>query len=378
VLAEVAAERRDGQGAEALAFEAFTSAQRAGADAVAADAGTLLVYAVGVKSGRVDEGERWARLTEALIGRMGGDDRLAVRLSAHRALMLAQGGRTRAAIDEGRRAVRLAEPKAPPVLLAGALHSLAIALRNGGQSEEAAATLERVIDIDRRELGPGHPKEGDALSTLGILFMNEKRYEDARGVWERALPINARIDALAVNDLVMAAETSARLGRFAEAHEHMGRALDTLRRRPDPSHYSFAVAYAVLGDLDRLENKLDDSVADYGTSLDAYARSVGADSPPATPALIGLGFTQLARGKARDARALFERVLSILKDGISPGDAADVRVGLAQAIWQGGADRTGAKAMFEQARAFYAQHPGADRDVLENERLLEAALGGRH
>jgi hypothetical protein len=33
--------------------------------------------------------------------------------------------------------------------------------------------------------------------------------------------------------------------------------------------------------------------------------------------------------------------------------------------------------MLEQARAFYAQHPGADRDVLENERLLEAAGASR-
>ena len=72
-LGEIAGSRMEADVSETRFFDGLESAQRAGADDLAARAASGLVESVGFQQGRPD-GERWYRLAMSILDRMGGGD----------------------------------------------------------------------------------------------------------------------------------------------------------------------------------------------------------------------------------------------------------------------------------------------------------------
>jgi tetratricopeptide (TPR) repeat protein len=181
--------------AEATLREAILVSEASRDDLTAAKAVAVLVYVIGYRLGREPEAEFWARFGQAVLDRIGGDQR---RLRAW--ILESQGGaRSQFGDFKGGRvliekAVLLKEQslgKDHPDF-AGSLGNLAYALTAEGNPADALIVANRAVEIFQRYSDPDawslavvYSNQGDALNALGDHAGAESAFKNALQILSR-------------------------------------------------------------------------------------------------------------------------------------------------------------------------------------------------
>jgi tetratricopeptide (TPR) repeat protein len=182
----------DAREAEETLHVAFTTAVSVGDDDTAARAAAGLAYAIGYGQGRHEEGKRWVRLGTAVIDHSG-------RPSL----------RTRGWLNGNEAAIVAGE----------------------GDLATAEALFRKAVSLEESELGPEHPDVAMAITNLGFLLAQERKFAEALEMDDRALTTMEKyggtLHALASNR----GEVLRQLGRNEEAAQAFEQSL--LMRQSD-------------------------------------------------------------------------------------------------------------------------------------------------
>ncbi|MCA9706996.1 MAG: serine/threonine protein kinase [Myxococcales bacterium] len=327
--------------AEHTLTRAHAEALACGHDHQAARASQFLAFVIGDRQQRLEDGLRWAQISEAEYARAG-------RLDERAGLLLARGtaylaaGRLDAAEHETRQALALVDHDGhPQAYLRPVAHAnLAEQLRQQGRRAEAREHLEHARAQWERELGPDHPELALVLHTLGLVDLEDGDLDGAARRFERAIALRER--ALGPDHPLVATT----LGNLGIVLRHRGE-LDAARR-------AFERAAAIL-----------------------RAR-LGPDALDLAPIETNLGLVELQRGEPGAARERFERAIALQEaaDSTHPNFArtlhnhATVLVGLGELD---AAMRSFDRAMEINARAFDAGHPVLAERRLDLAESLHAA-----
>ncbi len=174
--------------------EAFSAAELARHEEVAAEAATYVLVITGYLQSRFDVAEVWSRYAEMLLRRLGGHDLLWGWYYNNRAILREQQGRLAEAIEDGRLAIAAKEkvlgPNTPD--LAFSVANLANHLAYGGDFEAALLTNQRAVDILTATLGPDHPRTALVVANHGQFLCRLSRFDEARAAAGAALAVFER------------------------------------------------------------------------------------------------------------------------------------------------------------------------------------------
>lgn len=146
-----------------------------------------------------------------------------------------------------------------------------------------------------------------------------------------------------------------------------------LLRVPEERFPSMDALLEALGDTVRVRHRRQAALAGYQQALALREKAARPEHPDLVVALVGLGRGQVALGAPREALAPLERALKLsATPRILPETSADLRFGLARALWETNGDRERARRLATEAREAYAR-VGRTKDV----RAVAAWLAGR-
>jgi serine/threonine-protein kinase len=239
---ELLEELGDYEAAELALQQAYVDALRSGMTREAALASSRLIYVVGYRLARVEDGRRWAMHAEPLAEASGADEPLAELLDSRAALTM-----------------------------------------RSGEFAAARPDVERALAIHERTLGPDHPEVAKALANLGIIMAELGQLDVARTHYERSLAIRERAFG---PDHPQVASALSNLGRIVHRQGDLGGAITLLEgalvireRALGPTHPLVASTLGSLGDIAREGGELDEARAYYERALAIEEPSLGIDHP---------------------------------------------------------------------------------------------------
>jgi tetratricopeptide (TPR) repeat protein/predicted Ser/Thr protein kinase len=193
-------------------------------DDVAARAAALLATNVGYYLGRREEGWRWARLSGALLDRLGPGQDLLRSWLLHDEGNLKMGAHDyEGALALFRGAVALKEKILPPDHpdIAISMTAIAETLHRMGKDLEALTITQRAVELDVRAYGPESTNLARTLSNEGEYLVALGRAQEAETAFERSLAQFGKTTGpespLLAYPLTGLAEARLALGRPAEA-----------------------------------------------------------------------------------------------------------------------------------------------------------------
>ncbi len=180
----------DFRASEQSLSEAVSAAEAGHHDEVKAEAAAMLGGVLGYELSRIDEGERWVRLAEATVERMGpGHERVLAWALTDRAAIHNRLGDFEAATRYSQQAIalkkRILEPDHPD--LVHSLINLDIALTGRGDYTGALAANDQALAIIDRAYGGGTRFSAQCLGNRGETLSLLGRYSEARAAFEAAL-----------------------------------------------------------------------------------------------------------------------------------------------------------------------------------------------
>ena len=291
-------------------------------------------------------------------------------------------------------------------------NNIASLLRTQGQAERAHRLLSHNLEIFEATFGPADPMVGQTAINLAVVELDLGRFRVAEAHGEQALSVLT--EALGASHpmvskaLTIRADARVQLGRPLEAIEDFERARALETEALGPDHPSIGIIESNLGnayyDLDRPE----EAATHHLRALEILETALGPDHPNLALVLIGLGLTHRARGQhpqalerfrraealaspsslpnaltrigeslvdageAEQAVAELERALTLQDDQqADPGFVADTQFALARAQWLIGTDRTGARALAQQALRIYDEDNESERAARVRQWLTE-------
>lgn len=355
--------------AETMLEEAYFLAGAEGANDVQEDAAASLAHVVGYFQARYEEGIRWGKVTEMLLGRTG-----VPYASAQRAHLLNvlgtiywEKGEFERAVDYFEQAIEISErvtgPDHPNTAIT--LYNLASLYLQIGRKEEGRALLERTYSIFERSLGPDHPDLVMAITGLASVDLAQGKYEQARRRYERALSLSESsvgkehvVTALLLTNLGIVDFAQ---GKYEQAVTHHQRALEIREKVLGPAHPRVGLALANLGAAHAKRGAYDRAIALNSRSLKLLEQALGPHHADVSIPLASLGSAYLAKGNIDRAIAYHERALEIVTAAYGL-DHLDVAGSLANLAEAHGARRDHVRAVnnYEAALAIREKAQGPD------------------
>jgi tetratricopeptide (TPR) repeat protein/tRNA A-37 threonylcarbamoyl transferase component Bud32 len=269
----------EGPAASAALEEAFWQADASRDDEVRAGVATQLVWSTGYLQGDRAAADRWARLANGVLSRVGGHE-------LQRAWLLNNQA----------------------VLGPGA----------AGHAEEQVGALVAAAALKTKVLGPDNPDVGITEGNIAVVLQE--------------------------------------LGRYQEALEHVGRAIDIETRGYGAEHPELAVQLSNRGEILNALGRPHDARQSFERARIIWERELGLDSRNLAYALTGIGESYLADGDAANALVPLERAFKIRvakeSDVQRRGETA---FALARALWDANRDRGRSRTLAEQARDDYGR-----------------------
>jgi eukaryotic-like serine/threonine-protein kinase len=339
--------------------EALWAAERARDDLLKAECWRELVYNVGYRQARFEEGRTLARHAEAALARAGGDLRAEAALAKTEASLAGIQGDYPQAVRQFEKARALAEridPRQPDYRILG---NLGGTYRDMGDFERAQLLLRRAVDLAQRKVGPNHPHVAGFYFNLGLCLSDLGRFEEAGVLLERALAIRERLLGPDHPDVAgalmgLAANWIYR-GKPATAHALLERALAIYEAREPKIPDGWAMAHHKLGQADRALGHYDEALEHERQAIGMMEEALGPESDYLLDPLETVGGVYLDQGRPALAIPPLERAVKIY-DRQPPTLArwsSVARFELAQALWDSGGDRERARALARQAYESY-------------------------
>lgn len=231
--------------------------------------------------------------------------------------VLAAQGRLEAAAEhfELASAIYEASPGADPVDLATMQHNLGDLYRQTGEAARAEALLRAAIERRRVLLGERHPELGNSYSSLGVLLLGQRRFDEAIPFLQQTLEIDR--EALGEDHLYVAYDLDnlggalCRADRCAEAvplHEQAYR-LKVAAVGPEASTTGRSLIF--LGDALRELGRSEEAAPVLERALAIERAAVGAQHPAYAMALIALARVAEDLGETERAEALYREGIEV-------------------------------------------------------------------
>jgi serine/threonine protein kinase/tetratricopeptide (TPR) repeat protein len=373
--------------AEDALFEASVVAEASRHDEVLARAWTELVRVVGVEQERYDEGERWGKLADAAVRRIGGGPE-AVALAGHLGRLHEHRGDLSTAQADYERAAKLAEETLPErhPLRATARIDLGGYLLARGRYAEAATAYGEALALRRAVFGNDHPRVAEALSLLARVAWERKNLDQAHALASEALRICEGPGRCSPAERGQALVDLARIeftrGRYLEGQRLTERALELYESIYGSEHTRVASLQMNLGVFAKNLGRHDEARARYQRALQIQRLHHPEDHPDLEPLHINLGTLAMDQDRWTDAREHFRVALEIHRKS---GD--DETYGLANLLDNDGVsalrlgDHAAAIDRHTRALAIYTRdHGDTHPDVVRvRTHLAQADLAaGRH
>ena len=240
------------------------------------------------------------------------------------------------------------------VTVTDALHNLGKVLHVQRKYEQARQYYERALRIQEQELGVDPTDVAVILLNLGTVLCDQGEYEQARRYYERALRI--REQELGVNhpDVAMGLNNMGTLfhsqGDYERTQPYYERALRIREAALGPDHPDVMNTLSNLGALLYARGEYEQARRHHQRVLRGWNETLGPDHPQVATALINLGSVLEAQGKYEQAHVHFERALGIWENALGPDhlDVADALLSLAR-IAAAQEDHVAARANAERA-----------------------------
>jgi tetratricopeptide (TPR) repeat protein len=351
---------RSGEYAEAerVLETAYFEAAAAHADDVALDLAEALVYTVGDRLSRHDDGLRWSRHAEVHLADL--PDVAHTRRADHltyAANLHAAKGEHALARSMHEEALALKEEslgREHPHVAAG-LNDLALVVSTMGDHGEARAMHERALAIREKVLGAEHPDVAMSLHNLANVHQATSRLDEAKSLLERAAAIHER--ALGpdhphlASSLAKLAETERMLGAFDDALTRLDRVLSIREASLGARHPQVGTTHASRAQVHLMRGDFGKARADYERALEILEAAHGPESLDVAGIVEDIASLDVHEGKSERARAGFERVLAVRLRVLGPvhakvgatllnlatasyglGDLAAAKTGYAEAV----------------------------------------------
>ncbi|PCC68888.1 serine/threonine protein kinase [Nannocystis exedens] len=230
-------------------------------------------------------------------------------------------------------AVELADD---PIVRADADNTLGLMYTNLDRFEEARQRHAEALALREQALGPEHPHTALSLTNLGRALLGLGRYEEARQADARALALREKVlgpehpaNAFSLNHLGAALVA---LGRYEEARDVYERALGLRERAVGPDDPATNGMLHGLGNALGGLGRLDEAREAHERALALREKAVGPQSHLLAEVLNGLGRALRDLGRREEARLHHERALALQEQALGPlhPSVAESLLGLAE------------------------------------------------
>ncbi len=244
---------------------------------------------------------------------------------ATRGLLLHDQGQRRAALEFLRDAVRSYEASlgADSEAALATATSLAFQLSELHDYPEAEEMLRRIVEARRSAGFERHPKMAYPKLQLGRVLLATGRLAEAEQNLREALEI---FESVAEDEVVAVADVSVELaalhlrGRDVDRAEPLARRGLELRRRRLGEHRDTATALTVVADVEIQRDRLDAAEALLEEARAMRARVYGERHVAVGESLSRLGSLMTRQRRNAEAEARLRDALSILREGLEPGN----------------------------------------------------------
>jgi tetratricopeptide (TPR) repeat protein/predicted Ser/Thr protein kinase len=329
--------------AQATTFDALVAAEASGHLEVAARAASELGWIASNSAGQPDEGERWARLSEAVAGALPTNDALHAEVLRRKATVFSAQGRFAEAVQTDSRALALAEraygPEHPEV--ARIFSNLGVFYNELGKNESSIQASLRGLAIRQKLYGPGHPELAKSYNTLANAYSDLRRFEEAQIYQERAYAIfrdsYGPDHPNAVGLLNNIANTYKDRGLYAEAEQRYRQAVESTIRVDGPDHPKVGMALGNLAESLLLQKRYGEALEVYRRALAIDEKALGRGHPNLAYDFHGIGSTLFEMRRVAEALPYLERALALRESNpLDPDLLSNTRYNLARALWQAG------------------------------------------
>jgi tetratricopeptide (TPR) repeat protein len=357
----VALRMGDGKVAAASLLDGYLAALAGRDNDRAMRVASRLVFAVGYRLGRHEEGNTWARTAKALLDAGEPNPALESDVENHLALIQALQGKYDQATRHARRAIALRKKAyGERHRITGiAYHTLAVILKKRGQYRDALESYRTALQIFRTSLGDAHPfvamvrhNIGVVLKRLGNNVAARKMLRSALASWERSLPRNHPNIGMALLNL---GTVETNLGHLSEAKTHLARARAIKAKRFGATHWKLALVDLALGDVFQLQGDSRKALELYEPAAERLEKGLGPNHPDVASAFGLVGTARFSLGDLAGAEKALRRALEVRQRAKSTNliDLASTRFLLAQVIGRDRARRKEAKHLAQQALTAY-------------------------
>ncbi|WP_263451268.1 tetratricopeptide repeat protein [Hyalangium gracile] len=262
-------------------------------------------------------------------------------------------------------------PEHPDVV--PSLNNMGLVLGELGRHEEARATIARGLALREKVLGSEHPSLAFSLAHLGLALKELGRYEESHRMYSRALRLREKglgaEHPRAASMLENLGSLLVAMGRYEEARQLGERSLSVRLKALGPKHPDVAVSLSTVGDALRGLGRSAEARAQYTRAMALQDQVLPSNHPERLGPLLGMGLLSLAEGNPAEAQTWLERALAVA----TVAKRARVQFPLAQALWEGGKEKSRAVELATQAREFWSRQ-GRASDAKRVSRWLAARL----
>lgn len=328
----LAGELGEGEGPEKPLFEVIQIASDTNQDALVAQAWLSLVYDIGYRKSRLEEGHVWARAADAAILRAGNPPRLRAAYHMNVSSLLSEQGKLEEALVELQAGLALRIQNLGPEHLetASSYNNLAALQQKLEDYESAKVSFAKALGIWRLAHGDVHPDVAIALTNLGLLATDLGQAAEAIGYLEEALPVwEKTMGETHVNVGVTLENMGLALvqqGRYKEAEDAHDRALSILREKLGDDHPRVAYSMVNRARARAKQGHTAGALEDYRSGRTLLAKTLGPGHYIISRVLVLEGTLQAKEGFPEEAHRLFLEALEIAEANTTEDNGA---VGLA-------------------------------------------------
>jgi CHAT domain-containing protein/tetratricopeptide (TPR) repeat protein len=208
-----------------------------------------------------------------------------------------------------------AEPNHP--LLGEVLNGLGLVLQSAGRLDEAEQYLTGGTNIFKNAFGESSAYYVFALNNLAELYALQGRYEQAIATYEQLLAIQRTLRGHPTESygkrLTQLGGLFYELGRYQEAAQIFKESSDLARQAYGEKHLNYATSLSNLGMQYKMLGEWDQAEKVYRQAVDSARAAVGEDNPHYAIYISNLANLYRERGQYREAAPLLRRVVAIIE-----------------------------------------------------------------
>jgi tetratricopeptide (TPR) repeat protein len=202
-----------------------------------------------------------------------------------------------------------------PAFVGTELNNIAALYSKQGKWQEAAAMLERALEIQARTVGTADVEYARTLNNLGVVSANENDYEKANQYYCQAL--KSRKDSLGVHhkDYALSLHNLGRLrtcqGKHDEAKGYLFKALAIRKEILGEDHPEIAASYFGIGELYSSQANETKAIEYQTKALAMRLNSFGERNPEVAASYFALGTYEEKLGNKEKAYSYYAKALKI-------------------------------------------------------------------